>query len=444
MNARGQRETNGKLGTFCVSCHAPMAVREGLTTDGLNLASLPKKYRGVTCFFCHTIGSVDGSSNAAVTLADDLVMRGEIPDPVPNPAHQAKYSSLHDQAKLGSSAMCGACHDIVVPPPLAGDAGAHIERTFAEWQASAFSRMGGESCGASGCHMVRDATPRPIATRTGYGTTAPNRTFHAHDFPAIDTQLTVGADAAPPEPAGVQALLSDALQGDICVTGRGGIRVILDATNLGHDFPSGAAQDRRVWAEVVAYQGPDVIYHSGGVPYGAPGFDLQSDPDMWLLRDCIFDPQGKQVDMFWQAASYEGNGLPALATFDTTNPSFYGAQKVRYFPLSGDPPDAGAPDRVTLQLWVQPVGADVLGSLVDSGDLDPSVAATMPKLPVPLAIQQPDAGVISSQLEWTAAAAADGGIQPFMDPYDNRLVTCVGTLPGPSPNLAQGHTRCAP
>src|SRR5580658_6531397 len=58
MNQRGQRETNGQLGNFCVKCHAPMAVNEGATTDGLNLASVPQKLHGVTCFFCHTVDSV--------------------------------------------------------------------------------------------------------------------------------------------------------------------------------------------------------------------------------------------------------------------------------------------------------------------------------------------------------------------------------------------------
>ena len=29
MNQRGQRETKGQLGSFCVKCHAPMAVNEG-------------------------------------------------------------------------------------------------------------------------------------------------------------------------------------------------------------------------------------------------------------------------------------------------------------------------------------------------------------------------------------------------------------------------------
>ena len=33
MNKRGQRETNGELGTFCVKCHAPMAVANGTITE---------------------------------------------------------------------------------------------------------------------------------------------------------------------------------------------------------------------------------------------------------------------------------------------------------------------------------------------------------------------------------------------------------------------------
>src|SRR6185295_7870613 len=41
MNKRGQRETNGALGDFCVKCHAPLAVRDGLTRDGLNLDQVP-------------------------------------------------------------------------------------------------------------------------------------------------------------------------------------------------------------------------------------------------------------------------------------------------------------------------------------------------------------------------------------------------------------------
>src|SRR4029079_17849485 len=47
MNKRGQRETGGALGTFCVKCHAPMAVELGLTSGAdFDPAQLPPSARG--------------------------------------------------------------------------------------------------------------------------------------------------------------------------------------------------------------------------------------------------------------------------------------------------------------------------------------------------------------------------------------------------------------
>jgi hypothetical protein len=451
MNARGQRETDGGLGTFCVKCHAPMAVRDGMTTDGLNLASLPKPYHGVTCFFCHSIASVDGSSNSDVVLADDLVMRGEYQDPVPSFAHQSAYSTFQDVGSTDSASACGACHDIVVPPALDGDAGAHIERTFAEWKASAFSSNSPgdqlETCGNSGCHMVKTEPPRPIAVTTGFNTVPPPRYVHGHDFSAIDVPLPTSADAGEldggvTESPGVQALLANAVQGDLCVTDAGRILVVFDPVNLGHDFPSGAAQDRRVWVEVVAYQGGAVVYQSGMVPFGTPAFDAGADPDLWLMRDCIFGTDGGEVNMFWQAAAYDGNELQPLATMDPSNQSFYLGQRGQDFPRAGPLP-SGKPDRVTLTLWVQPVGSDVLADLVDSGDLDPAIAASMPRFPVPVGMQTMD-GAPPTQLEWTPQAAADAGVLYATVDFDGTPAQCVGALPTPSAHPAIGHTKCAP
>ena len=179
MNKRGQRETNGKLGTFCVNCHAPMAVRDGLTQDGLNLDSLDAKYKGVTCYFCHSIDSVGTQhNNASVHLSDDLVMRAELADAQPNGFHASTYSTLHDTHQPDSATMCGTCHDIVAP------AGGHVERTFAEWQSSIFSHPGGLTCVAENCHMNVD---RGI-TQAAVG--GPQRAFHKHDFPAVDVPMT--------------------------------------------------------------------------------------------------------------------------------------------------------------------------------------------------------------------------------------------------------------
>ena len=68
MNRRGQRETNGALGSFCVNCHAPMAVHEGATKDGLNLDQVPQHLRGVTCF--SMVEMREGSCSANFSRSD--------------------------------------------------------------------------------------------------------------------------------------------------------------------------------------------------------------------------------------------------------------------------------------------------------------------------------------------------------------------------------------
>ena len=410
MNQRGQRETNHQLGPFCVNCHAPMAVRDGLTTDGSNLASLPQKYKGVTCFFCHTVTSVDGTHNAELSLSTDLAMRGEYSDPIGGAAHASAYSTLHDGDLQTSAPVCGTCHDIVV-----NQTSAPIERTFCEWSHSAYNApvaAGGQTCAQ--CHMHE--TPGPIAQVPN----APRRRFHSHDFPGVDVSLDPGAADAGTVRATVQRFLASSLHGALCVTQGGGVRVLLDPVFLGHDWPSGAAQDRRAWAEVIAYRGGSVIYQSGVVPDGTPVVAVQNDPDLWLLRDQMFDTQGNPANMFWQAASTKGNEITALATFDQLDPRFYQTHVVRTFPHDIAPLPQ-MPDRVTFRMRLQPVGLDVLSDLVASGDLDPSVPARMPTWDV--SFLSADGGIEPS-LEWTPQAA---GAATYLDEFDLTPATCATT-----------------
>jgi hypothetical protein len=444
MNARGQRETDGGLGTFCINCHDPMAVRDGLTDSGLDLdRKVPPQEHGVTCIFCHSITSVTGTHNAALGLSNDLVMRGEYSDPVPNGVHDSTYSPLLDYNKADSAKACGACHDIVTP------LGAHIERTFAEWEGSAFSMPGGNTCADSSCHMLQRPDV-PIAQNVAVA--VPKRTLHHHDFPAVDVQLGAAADSgsAASLVAGVENKLANSMVGALCVarlpTG-GGIRVVLDAFNVGHDFPSGAAQDRRLWAEVNAYSGASTVpyYSSGQVDVTSSPLDSAGDPDRWVMRDCIFGADGGEVHMFWQAAGGAGgadtddNALPALQAF-VGDPRANASHVKKNFPQDGSPLSV-FPDRVTLNLWLQPVGRDVLDDLVDSGDLDPSIIASMPLFPVPFG-----PGPDQVQLVWTADAAADSGIGSFPDSVNlQATVTCVGSLKGAAVSVpAAKHTRCAP
>jgi hypothetical protein len=439
MNARGQKDTAGALGSFCVQCHAPVALKDGLTKDGTNLATVARAEKGVTCFFCHSIDSVGTSHvNADVTLASDLVLRGDIPDAQDNPAHASAYSAFQDDRQLDSAQMCGSCHDIVSP------AGGHIERTFHEWSNSIFATSV-TTCAFNGnCHMAASTSKIPIATG------GPPRIFHAHDFPAVDiisdpTFLQTPAQTVAAETAKVEASLANVLTGALCVNVRGGVRVILDDNGAAHSWPSGAAQDRRAWVEVEASKGgAPPFYSSGNVPAGTPVGSEPNDPDLWLLRDQMFDATGAPVDMFWQAACAGGNELTAIASSDPSNPANY-THRTRIYPSTPNPGDSvlpQMPDQVTVTVHLQPIGLDVLQDLETTG-LDPSVAAQMPTLTVALP-NDGDAGGGGSSLVWTPQAATPG----FMDLTQGQptQMSCVMT-PGfnvvaSAPLAANPPTKC--
>ena len=87
MNAKGQRETGGTLGDFCVRCHAPVALELGLTRDGLNLDEVPEHLQGVTCAFCHQVEEVAGAHNNPLIWANDGVMRAAVRAPAQGSPH---------------------------------------------------------------------------------------------------------------------------------------------------------------------------------------------------------------------------------------------------------------------------------------------------------------------------------------------------------------------
>jgi hypothetical protein len=382
MNRRGQRETQGALGSFCVNCHAPMAVREGATNDGLNLDQVPQKLRGVTCYFCHLVEDVQGTHDNPLKLADDGVLRGSIADPVlMGRPHKAGYSPLLDRNRVQSSTMCGACHDIV------NGHGATIERTFSEWKESAFALISGTTC--SQCHMAQSLVEKPIAQVAG----APLRRTHSHTFPGIDLALTPFPDTQRQREQ-VQTLLDTTLQSAICVQqfgGTGQVSVVIDNVAAGHSFPSGAAQDRRAWVELIAYDASNnVLLQSGVVPDGEAAVH-STDPNLWMVRDCMFDEAGKEAHMFWEAATIESNLFPALISFDVSSPDFYKGHKQKFFPANGA--TIPMPARITMRVRLEIVGYDVIDDLIASGDLDPAVRNAFSTL------------VVGAPLEWTPATA---------------------------------------
>jgi hypothetical protein len=399
MNQRGVRE--GKVGKFCVNCHAPMAVRTGATEDGTNLDALPAKLKGVTCYFCHAVEDVGGTHDNPLLLAHDGVMRGEFRDPVPNTAHNSAYSALHDRDQLASSQLCGTCHDIV------NQLDAHVERTFEEWSGTVFAKPpGGTTC--SQCHMDQSEHLETAADAPGVF----SRRLHSHAFPAVDQALTPfpGAET---QAALIKTALDSTLQSALCVRGIGAqatIDVILDNVAAGHLWPSGATQDRRAWVELTAYAGTEKIYESGVVPDGT-SITTSTDPDLWLIRDCMVDGAGKEVHMFWEAARTESNQLPGQLTFDPADVRYYQTHVVQTYPRIGKTTLGKMPDKVQMRVRLAAIGLDVIDDLIATKDLDPAYRA---KIPIYTLGTDP-------VLEWTPATANEKFLK------DGLPISCIST-----------------
>jgi hypothetical protein len=378
MNARGQRETGGALGAFCVTCHAPMAVREGATTDGANLARVPRSLHGVTCAFCHTVDAVLDTHDGALRLAGDGVFRGGIADPAPGGFHAAAYSPIHDRTRAESARLCGACHDVVTP------AGAVIERTFAEWQASPFAPGGPagaavKTCG--GCHMPAHFAPAAVLPGADPSRAAgKTRRVHDHTMAALDVALGPFPEADAQRRA-VQAGLAATLSAELCVRAAGAgvagatsIDVTLSNARAGHAWPSGATHDRRAWLELQAF--------AGGMRVWADGAAEAGEDATVALGATLFGPHGEPVDFAWEAAGLIADTLAPAVAVETARA--VAPPRTAHF----DAP-AGV-DRVTMRVRVTPLRARVAAALVASGDLDPAVAGAVPTF-----------DLTTTALEWT-------------------------------------------
>jgi Cytochrome c554 and c-prime len=394
MNARGQRETNGALGDFCVRCHAPMAVELGLTTDGLDLDQVPQHLRGVTCFFCHTAEAVEGEHNNPLRLSGTRTLLGAVHDAVDNEAHASAYSPLLDSATPESAAMCGSCHDVVTPN------GVHLERTYAEWQASFFADLdplsGGPAiyglrCGS--CHMG-PAVDGPIADAPGVRA---DRRRHPHGMPAVDVALhdwpdaELGPQLRAEQLEGIAFQRKSALCATICVNpddaGGSNVDIYLHNEFSAHSWPSGAAQDRRAWLELRAYAGGVAALEVGVLDDGVPVSTIADDPLLWQLRDWIYGDGDQEVHMFWEAKRVEGELLPASDVLSPMGDA--STWRSRRYAV----PDVEV-DRVTTRLRLRAMGLEVLDSLIESGDLDPGVRDQITTF-----------DIAPTVLEWTPEAA---------------------------------------
>lgn len=363
LNAKAVRDDD--VGDFCVKCHAPMALAEGATVDGTNLPDVPQHLKGVTCYFCHAVESVEGTHNNPLKLGLDTVMRGSYKDPLANVGHPSAYSALHDRKSLESAKLCGACHDIVNPKGL------HIERTYSEWQGSLYSKDDpSQQLTCSQCHMPgsdRVAADYPNAV---------TRRVHDHSMPGVDVALTPwpGAEA---QRALIQTDLDNTVRAQLCVFENAGgvaVWVTLENVGAGHSFPSGATQDRRAWVEVLAFEGQNEVWSSGKIGEDQSLEEVAAnDAQLFRLGDVLVDGEGEETHDFWSAEGYTSNLLPAPTARSPVDPAYIDTHVLHQYVLP-----TALPSRVTMRLRVRPMGFEILDELVADGLLEQSIRDAMP------------------------------------------------------------------
>ena len=236
------------------------------------------------------------------------------------PPHGWVQSSFHSSAEI-----CGSCHNVDAPETASGpvktlilndgsDTGVTfpVERTYSEWLGSDFSdliyrdRFGGDALpgGAPAiargetcqdCHMRVSSAPEaracvnnPLGSRTG--------TLSVHEFVGANTWVPKLLKAKYGSPAQLdresafdrtiawaRELLTDH-SADVAVTlepysaGQANLVAKVKVTNLsGHKLPTGYAEGRRMWLNVVARDAANqVVFESGA--YDAATAVLTEDP----------------------------------------------------------------------------------------------------------------------------------------------------------------------
>jgi hypothetical protein len=287
--------------------------------------------------------------------------------------------------------MCGGCHDIVTP------SGVHLERTFEEYRAGIFSKS---ATGApplfstcTGCHMP---------AQRGFAANTPGlaqRNVHEHLWPGVDVALTEFPHRDALRSAVEDCELRASVTFFTLEVTPPDLFTFQVETNAGHNQPSGAAQDRRMWLEVLAYDDGGALLEdvsSGNIGDGEPEERTAGDPKydsrLLMFRDRIYDAKGQPVHMFWDAEKspahpdgYESNLLPpSTTTYVEGKHAVLQQYRLRS--------KQGTPARVTARLRMRPIGLDVLSDLVASKDLDPAVVAQMPTF------------TFGTQIEWTREA----------------------------------------
>ncbi len=300
-------------GYYCLRCHVPQSIVTGHanTPDGSTLDSQDR--RGVDCHFCHSMvdpiyvagvsppedeailaGLADAPQffgNAMFVLDPDGQRRGPRADAVP--PHEFLPSPFHRRGDF-----CGTCHDVGNVATQRQPDGSYrynaldeaspssdpwsqypLERTYTEWELSAFNNGGVDMGGRFGgvgdpvmrscqdCHM-----PKAEAMACVWGPVRPD--VRRHDFagaaaPILDLVLEVYGDDPAVDPDEIAAGKAKALSmleraASLDLAQECGMLRTRVINETGHKLPTGHIEGRRVWVNVQFFDAAGALLREHG------------------------------------------------------------------------------------------------------------------------------------------------------------------------------------
>jgi hypothetical protein len=226
----------------CIACHEPVIY----ATDGPRLVSIQDidpKMNGVTCDICHSMtGYRDGkpqNGNYIVEPSDRKLgpFQG-----------QGDWHHIYSELQTKSE-ICAVCHEAV------NRHGLKIKATFTEWQESPFAQQGVH---CQDCHMNVDGfltagKPRFAsgkAAAMSLGSAPQRERLYTHQFPGAHSKTQV---------EGAMTLAIEASSKNDSQNRTLALDVTVDNSRTGHSMPSGSADLRLLWLEVIVRIGDEPI-----------------------------------------------------------------------------------------------------------------------------------------------------------------------------------------
>jgi Cytochrome c554 and c-prime len=260
---------------LCAACHAPVALMTGEV--GLYNRESVSSQQGVSCGFCHTVEKVHGDSGAwevNPARVRAYVGSGMFSSSISKWLVYAKPNPHREdmlRPALLTGQVCQSCHSFKINNVA-------VQSTWEEFQASSFAKRGG-SC--QSCHF----------TESGLETREPGEVAvgRARDHVYAHT-LRGGSTIEAPNPQQNLEMLRRALRLEVKRVDAK-LDVIVRNTGAAHTVPTGVADLRELWLEVIAKDAKGAVVFSSGVADAAG----ELHKDSRIFHQVLGDERGNPI-----------------------------------------------------------------------------------------------------------------------------------------------------